>query len=166
MTRTMSPERPSTGNQGHPMRATMLPARRRRSAAGFTLIELLVVLVILGLLAALAGPRVVGYLGGARTDTARLQISELKTVLEHYRLHNRTYPTTQQGLAALVRNPGNLPSWKGPYLTSSNVPLDPWGNPYIYRAPGEHGEYDIYSLGSDKAPGGSGEASDVTSWGS
>lgn len=167
MTRTMSPERSSTGNQGRPTRAAPLSSRRRRrGAAGFTLIELLVVLVILGLLAALAGPRVVGYLGGARADTARLQIAELKTVLEHYRLQNRTYPTTQQGLAALVRNPGNLPSWKGPYLTSSNVPLDPWGNPYIYRSPGEHGEYDIYSLGSDKAPGGSGEAGDVTSWGS
>lgn len=137
---------------------------RRRRAAGFTLIELLVVLVILGLLAALAGPRVVGYLAGAKTDTARLQVENLKAVLDLYRIDTGGYPTTQQGLTALVRNPGNVGSWRGPYLDSPNVPNDPWGNSYTYRSPGERGAYDLFSLGSDRSPGGSGEAGDVTSW--
>jgi general secretion pathway protein G len=140
--------------------------RARHAQAGFTLIELLVVLVILGLLAALAGPRVIGYLGGARADTARLQVQNLKSSLDLYRLDTGTYPTTQQGLAALVRSPGNVAGWKGPYIDSPSVPADPWGNPYLYKSPGEHGSYDLSSQGSDKAPGGSGEAADVTSWGS
>jgi general secretion pathway protein G len=139
--------------------------RRRRGQAGFTLIELLVVLVILGLLAALAGPRVVGYLGGAKSDTARLQIANFKSALDLYRLDTGSYPNTQQGLTSLVRNPGNAPGWKGPYVDSPALPVDPWGNAYSYRAPGEHGPFDVYSLGSDKAPGGNGEAGDVTSWG-
>ena len=132
--------------------------------AGFTLIELLVVLVILGLLAALAGPRVVGYLGGAKSDAAKLQIENLKAALDLYRLDTGTYPSGQQGLTVLVKNPGNVRGWKGPYLDNPDVPADPWGNPYAYKAPGEHGAFDIYTLGSDKAPGGSGEAADVTSW--
>ena len=142
--------------------------RRRdaaRSDAGFTLIELLVVLVILGLLAALAGPRVISYLGGAKADTARLQVQNFKSSLDLYRLDTGSYPTTQQGLGALLRNPGNVAGWKGPYIDSPTLPNDPWGNPYIFRSPGEHGAYDLYTLGSDNAPGGSGEAADVTSWG-
>jgi general secretion pathway protein G len=142
--------------------------RRRdaaRSDAGFTLIELLVVLVILGLLAALAGPRVISYLGGAKTDTARLQVQNFKSSLDLYRLDTGSYPTSQQGLGALLRNPGNVAGWKGPYIDSPSLPNDPWGNPYIFRSPGEHGAYDLYTLGSDNAPGGSGEAADVTSWG-
>lgn len=142
--------------------------RRRdaaRSDAGFTLIELLVVLVILGLLAALAGPRVISYLGGAKADTARLQVQNFKSSLDLYRLDTGSYPTSQQGLGALLRNPGNVAGWKGPYIDSPTLPNDPWGNPYIFRSPGEHGAYDLYTLGSDNAPGGSGEAADVTSWG-
>lgn len=140
--------------------------RRQRAQAGFTLIELLVVLVILGLLAALAGPRVIGYLGGAKADTAELQVKNFKSALDLYRLDTGVYPTTQQGLTALVRSPGNAPGWKGPYVDSPTVPVDPWGSPYQYKAPGEHGPYDLFSLGSDKSPGGTGEAADVTSWGS
>lgn len=135
------------------------PPRRQ---AGFTLIELLVVLVILGLLAALAGPRVIGYLGGARSDSARLQIESFRSALDLYRIDTGSYPSTQQGLSALVRDPG-VTGWRGPYLEGSELPADPWGNAYVYRAPGEQGAYDLLSLGADKAPGGTGEDADVTS---
>lgn len=149
------------------MRTEEQRARRRsgNGEAGFTLIELLVVLVILGLLAALAGPRVIGYLSGARSDSARLQIANFRSVLDHYRLDTGTYPTTQQGLEALVRNPGNVRGWRGPYLDAAQVPLDPWGRPYVYRVPGDQGRpYDLFSLGADGSPGGQGEAADVASW--
>jgi general secretion pathway protein G len=146
-----------------PNQAQQAETRRRSRQAGFTLIELLVVLVILGLLAALAAPRVIGYLSGARSDTARLQIESFRSALDLYRLDTGSYPTSQQGLGSLVTNPG-VPGWKGPYLQTREVPLDPWGNAYVYRSPGAHGEYDIEAFGSDKAPGGSGEAADVTSW--
>jgi general secretion pathway protein G len=125
----------------------------------------LVVLVILGLLAALAGPRVVNYLGGAKTDTAKLQIENLKSALDLYRLDTGSYPSPQQGLGVLLKDPGNVRGWKGPYLDSPSVPADPWGTPYAYRAPGQHGPFDLFTLGADKAPGGTGEAADVTSWG-
>lgn len=137
--------------------------RGRRREAGFTLIELLVVLVILGLLAALAGPRVLGYLSGARGDAARLQIQSLEQALDLYRLDTGGYPTTQQGLQALIRDPGGVRGWRGPYLDAATVPTDPWGRPYVYRMPGERGAYDLLSLGADGAPGGSGEAADVAS---
>jgi general secretion pathway protein G len=138
-------------------------ARRPRDA-GFTLIELLVVLVILGLLAALAGPRVLGYLSGAKADTARLQIENFGAALDLYRLDTGAYPTTQQGLAALLANPDRVPGWKGPYLDSREVPKDPWGTPYVYRAPGERGAaYDLVSLGADQAPGGQGDGADIVS---
>jgi general secretion pathway protein G len=134
---------------------------RRRGERGFTLIELLVVLVILGLLAALAGPRVLGYLSGARADAARLQLQSLEQALDLYRLDTGSYPTTQQGLQALIRDPGGVRGWRGPYLDAASVPLDPWGNAYVYKSPGERGPYDLLSLGSDRAPGGTGEAADV-----
>ncbi len=134
-----------------------------RDRSGFTLIELLVVLVILGLLAALAGPRVLGYLGGARSDSARLQLQSLEQALDLYRLDTGSYPTTQQGLQALVRDPGGLRGWRGPYLDAASVPADPWGNAYVYRSPAEGRPYDLLSLGADRAPGGTGEAADVTS---
>ena len=147
-----------------PTRRSEPTTNRRHGEAGFTLIELLVVLVILGLLAALAGPRVVSYLGGAKSDTARLQLQNFKSALDLYRLDTGGYPTSQQGLTALIRSPGNTPGWKGPYVDSPSVPQDPWGKPYISQAPGQHGAYDLSSLGSDGAPGGQGEAADVTSW--
>ena len=141
----------------------MMRSRRRRfgSQAGFTLIELLVVLVILGLLAALAGPRVLGYLAGARADTAKLQIENLGQALELYKLDNGGYPTTAQGLMSLVSAPSGVSSWRGPYLSKPELPKDPWGRDYIYRSPGQQGPYDLGSLGSDGTPGGQGDAADV-----
>jgi general secretion pathway protein G len=132
--------------------------------AGFTLIELLVVLVILGLLAGLVGPKVLGYLGGARTKTARLQIEQLSAALDLYKLDMRVYPDSTQGLAALAEAPAGTSSWQGPYLAKVGLPSDPWGHPYHYRQPGQHGAFDLYSLGSDEKEGGVGEAEDVTNW--
>ncbi|MDR6292252.1 MULTISPECIES: type II secretion system major pseudopilin GspG [Inquilinus] len=132
--------------------------------AGFTLIELLVVLVILGLLAGLVGPRVLAYLGGARSDSARLQIENFKSALDLYAIDVGGYPTTSQGLKALLVSPGGLRGWNGPYLRTTDLPQDPWGVAYGYRAPGQHGAFDLYSFGADKREGGSGDDADITSW--
>ncbi len=138
--------------------------RARKKQKGFTLVELLVVLVILGLIAAFAAPEVMKYLGGAKTDSAKIQIERLGGVLDLYRLETGRYPTEDEGLRALVEKPVGVERWNGPYLKKEDSLLDPWGNVYLYRFPGEHGEYDIYSLGSDGQEGGDGESSDVTSW--
>ena len=135
-----------------------------RREGGFTLIEVLVVLVILGLLAGLVGPQVLRYLGGSRQGAARLQIQQLATALDLYRLDVRRYPTSEQGLRALVEKPADGAGWNGPYLTKGSVPADPWGHPYQYRAPGKHGAYDLWSLGADNREGGEGEDHDVASW--
>lgn len=137
----------------------------RLRAGGFTLIELLVVVIILGLLAALVGPRFFARVAQSKQAAARVQIELLGTALDQFKLDVGRYPTTQEGLQALQANPGNVPGWDGPYL-KKDVPRDPWGNPYQYKSPGDHGEYDLWSYGSDSAPGGEGEAADVTSWGS
>ncbi len=131
---------------------------------GFTLVELLVVLAILGLLAGLVGPQVMKFLGGSKTKTAALQIHDLGATLDLYRLEIGNYPGGDQGLEALVREPGNTPNWNGPYLKKTEVPKDPWGNEYHYQAPGQHGAFDIWSLGADNREGGDGENQDVNSW--
>lgn len=131
---------------------------------GFTLIELLVVLVILGLLAGLVGPQVMKYLGSSKTKAARLQIEDLAASLDLYRLEVGRYPTSEEGLQALVEQPANATGWNGPYLKKRQVPQDPWGFEYQYRSPGEHGSFDIVSLGADNAEGGDGENQDVVSW--
>jgi len=136
----------------------------RRRSRGFTLIELLVVLVILGLLAGLVGPRVLKYLGGAKSDTAQLQIAEFGAGLDLFHLEVGRYPTTEEGLVALSNEPTGVDNWNGPYLKKKNVPDDPWGNTYRYRSPGENGDYDLYSLGRDDADGGEDEDADVVSW--
>ncbi len=135
---------------------------RKKSQAGFSLIEIMIVMIIIGLLASLVGPRLFSQLGKAKKETAKSQISWLLTTLDAYRLDVGTYPSTNEGLDALVQNPGN-DSWNGPYL-DKNVPPDPWGNPYHYQFPGEHGEVDLYSYGADNKPGGDGENADVVSW--
>ena len=136
----------------------------RRRSRGFTLIELLVVLVILGLLAGLVGPRVLKYLGGAKSDTAQLQIAEFGAGLDLFHLEVGRYPTTDEGLVALSNEPTGVDNWNGPYLKKKDVPDDPWGNTYRYRSPGENGDYDLYSLGRDDADGGEDEDADVVSW--
>ena len=133
-------------------------------SGGFTLIELLVVLVILGLLAGLVGPRVLGYLGGAKTDTAVLQIGEFGAGLDLFHLEVGRYPNSDEGLQALVEKPAGVSIWNGPYLKKKTFPKDPWQNEYHYRSPGENGPYDLYSLGSDNAEGGEGDSQDVVSW--
>ncbi len=131
---------------------------------GFTLIELLVVLVILGLLAGLVGPQVLRHLGGAKSDTAQLQISELGAGLDLFHLEVGRYPTGSEGLEALVEAPPSVSNWHGPYLKKRTVPKDPWGNEYNYQFPGEHGPYDLFSYGADNAEGGEGDNRDIVSW--
>jgi general secretion pathway protein G len=141
------------------------PACARRGADhGFTLLELLVVLVILGLLSAFVAPQVLKYLGGAKTDAAKIQIQNLASTLDLYRLEVGRYPSQEEGIEALVEQPSGVETWNGPYVRKREQLLDPWGNTYVYRAPGEHGEYDLYSLGADATEGGEGENQDVTSW--
>jgi general secretion pathway protein G len=138
--------------------------RKRYLLAGFTLIELLVVLVILGLLAGLVGPQVMKYLSSANTDTARLQIADLGAALDLYRLEVGRYPTTEEGLQALIEAPPDATRWSGPYLKKNIIPKDPWNNDYQYRSPGDYGAFDLYTLGADNAEGGEGEDQDIVSW--
>jgi len=135
---------------------------------GFTLIELMVVIVILSLLAVLVGPKIIGRTDDAKIADAKVQIKNLETALKLYKLDNGNYPATEQGLAALVTKPtvGQIPkNYKAEgYLDNKNVPKDPWGNDYIYLSPGEHGDYDLSSLGADGARGGEGKNADIESW--
>ena len=139
-------------------------AQTARAQAGFTLIELLVVLVILGLLAAFAAPQVLKYLGRAKTDAARAQVQNVASILDLYRLEVGSYPSEQDGLDALLEPPGDAPRWNGPYVKKRDALIDPWGEMYEYRFPGEHGAYDLYTLGADRSEGGEGEDQDITSW--
>ena len=130
---------------------------------GFTLIELLVVMVIIGLLAALVGPKMFGKVGKSRQQSAKAQIELLGTALDTLRLDVARYPTTEEGLEALRVEPGTMEKWDGPYL-SKEIPNDPWGNEYVYKCPGEHGEYDLISYGRDNKPGGEKEDMDIVNW--
>lgn len=136
----------------------------KRNNRGFSLIELLVVLAILALLVGLVGPRVMKQLGGAKADTAVLQIADLQASLDIYYLDIGVYPTSTQGLTALIEKPADVSGWNGPYLKKKKVPLDPWGHVYHYISPGKNGDYDLYSLGADNQQGGSGDDQDITSW--
>jgi len=137
--------------------------RLSSKSAGFTLMELLVVLAILGLLMSLVGPQVLNTLGGAKTKTALIQIRDLEQALEMYKLDVGRYPSTAQGLGALVTKPGGTSGWNGPYL-KNDVPDDPWGNAYHYKYPGERGDIDIYTYGQNGTAGGDGEDADVGNW--
>ncbi|SNB47418.1 type II secretion system major pseudopilin GspG [Geobacter sp. DSM 9736] len=142
--------------------------RIRNNEKGFTLIEIMVVIVILAALAALVGPRIMGRSDDAKIADAKVQIRNLETGLKLYKLDNGVYPATEQGLAALISKPttGIIPKNYKPegYLESKNAPKDPWGNDYIYLSPGEHGDYDLYSLGADGVKGGEGKNADIESW--
>jgi general secretion pathway protein G len=137
---------------------------RNNKQNGFTLLELLVVLAILGLLAAIVGPQVIKYLGSSKTQTASVQAKNIAASLELFRLDAGRYPTASEGLNGLIKAPASVPIWNGPYLPQATAIIDPWGNPYKFKAPGDHGEMDVFSLGSDNAVGGSGEAKDVGNW--
>ena len=130
---------------------------------GFTLLELLVVMVIIGLLAGYVGPKYFEQIGKSETKTAKAQIDALGKALDQYRIDTGSYPSSEQGLVALNKNLGNVARWSGPYL-KKNVPNDPWDKPYIYKSPGEHGDFDLYSYGKDAQPGGVKEFEDVTNW--
>ncbi len=132
-------------------------------ARGFTLLELLVVMVIIGLLAGYVGPRYFAQIGKSEVKVARAQVDALGKALDQFRLDTGHYPTLEEGLTSLVTHPANEPRWDGPYL-AKDVPLDPWGRPYIYRFPGEHGDYDLLSYGKDMQAGGQGEAADIGNW--
>jgi general secretion pathway protein G len=136
--------------------------QKRPPDQGFTLVEMLVVMVIISLIAALVGPRLFPKLGKGKQSAARAQIELLGQGLDHFRLDVGRHPTTQEGLNALMVNPG-IDNWDGPYL-KKDTPIDPWGKPYQYQCPGTHGDYDLFSYGRDGAPGGEGEDQDVVSW--
>jgi len=142
--------------------------RQKKDERGFTLIELMVVIVILGILAGLIIPRIMGRPDEARRAKARMQIESLETALKLYKLDNGNYPTTEQGLQALVEPPAVGPpakNWRqGGYLEKGKVPKDPWGNDFVYVSPGAHGDYDLSSLGADGEPGGEGKNRDINSW--
>ena len=137
--------------------------RTRQSHQGFTLVELLVVLAIIALLAGLVGPRVINQLGGAKSKTALVQIRDLEQGLEMFKLDVGRYPTTGEGLEALMQQPSSAAGWNGPYM-KSEIPLDPWKRPYEYRSPGQRGEIDIFTHGADGTPGGEGENADIGNW--
>lgn len=128
------------------------------------MLELLIVIAILGLLAVVGTVQLASYLGRAKTDTARLQVDQLATALELYRIDVGRLPTTEEGLRALLDRPSGVTKWRGPYLTKSEAIVDPWSRPFVYRHPGEHREYDLISYGADGRPSGAGEDTDVANW--
>jgi len=138
--------------------------RRARDDAGFTLIELMIVMAIIALLAAFVGPRFLGKKEQAEVQAARAQIEMFGTALDAYRLDVGRYPTTEEGLDALIRKPASADRWDGPYLRKELIPTDPWKKPYLYKSPGDHGAYDILSYGADGVPGGEGNNRDIGSW--
>jgi len=136
----------------------------KQQQTGFTLLELLVVLGIIAMLAGIVGPQVMKHMGESKTKAAKVQIEDLSASLDMYKLDLGRYPTTEEGLNALVESPDSSKPWNGPYLKKSKVPVDPWQQSYHYVSPGEHGKFDIYSYGADGKEGGEGEDQDLLSW--
>jgi general secretion pathway protein G len=141
-------------------------AKRRRSRThsqrGFTLVEMLVVITIIGLIMSLVGPRVLNYLGESKVKAARIQIQSFSSALDLFYLDAGRYPSSTEGLTALVKPAAGLTTWNGPYLKGGSVPNDPWGKPYVYRSPGERSDYEIISYGADGQEGGTGTAADIS----
>jgi len=137
--------------------------KRRGAERGFTLVEMLVVITIIGMIMGLIGPRVLNYMSESRVKTAKIQIQSFGSSLDLFYLDAGRFPTTSEGLAALVKPVSGIASWSGPYLKGGTVPNDPWNNPYVYRSPGQHAPYDIISYGADGQEGGSGLAEDIIS---
>ena len=137
---------------------------RLRDERGFTLVELLVVITIIALIMGIVGPRVLNYLTESKAKAAKIQIESFASALDLFFLDTGRYPNSSEGLNALVNRPGNIAAWNGPYLKGGLVPPDPWGNPYVYRAPGRNGAYDMLSYGADGTEGGTGAGQDITSW--
>ena len=136
----------------------------RRDQRGFTFLELMVVMIILGLIAAFVAPKFLGRVGPAKLKAAKVQIEMFGTALDTFRLDAGRYPTSEEGLKALREKPGGLEgTWEGPYLPKE-IPTDPWNRPYVYKSPGDHGDYDLFSYGKDGSEGGEGENQDVVSW--
>jgi general secretion pathway protein G len=137
---------------------------QRDGEAGFTLVEMLVVITIIAMIMALVAPRVLNYLSESKIKAAKIQIASMGSALDLFYLDEGHYPTTSEGLVALVQRPENSPTWNGPYLKGGYVPNDPWGRSYVYRSPGEHGPYDILSYGPDGERAGLGSTSAIVSW--
>ena len=135
----------------------------KRMNAGFTLLELLVVMIIIGLLAGYVGPKYFGQVGKSEIKAAKAQIDAFEKALEQYRIDVGHFPSSEQGLASLTVKPGTESKWDGPYL-KKEAPVDPWGSPYVYKMPGEHGDFDLFSFGKDGQAGGADEAADITNW--
>ncbi len=136
----------------------------RQKQAGFTLLELLVVLAIIAVLAGVVGPELMKHVGTSKTKAAAMQVEDFATALDMYKLDVGHYPKTGQGLKALIEAPSEAKRWNGPYLRKKKIPQDPWGADYHYASPGEHGKFDLYTLGEDGSEGGEGEAQDIKSW--
>lgn len=141
------------------------PQSMRKNHSGFSLIELMIVLVILGLIAGIVGPQAMKYLGKGKSQSAKVQIENISAALDMYRLEVGSYPTSSQGLKALVSAPSGARGWNGPYLKKGDVPLDPWNNEYQYKRPGSSSQpYDLLSMGADGSAGGEGEDADISLW--
>ena len=136
--------------------------RRQHGQSGFTLVEMLVVITIIGMIMALVGPRVLNYLSESKVKAARIQIQSFSNALDLFYLDAGRYPSSSEGLAALVQPTAGVAGWNGPYLKGGAVPKDPWGTPYVYRSPGQHGPYEVISYGSDRQEGGTGLAADIS----